>query len=251
MDKNLAWELLNEISFVRVAGTKEELRAANILKREAEKLGAETVIEDFEIEGASISEAVLEVLEPEYCSYPVIGIGKTKSTKKEGVIGGFKYIENAKDANLTDIKGRIVLVQGRTMPDLMKKLEEKGALGYVAIGGDFYEEDSIKHELRPTNAFGKDVNIPGLKIHIDDAEKLVRSKPEKVRLVLRTRKTKGTSHNVVATIEGTDLKDEVIAFSAHYDSVPYSKGSWDKGTGSVTVMELLRHFSQNRPRRTM
>ena len=251
MDKNLAWELLNEISFVRVAGTKEELRAANILKREAEKLGAETVIEDFEIEGASISEAVLEVLEPEYCSYPVIGIGKTKSTKKEGVIGGFKYIENAKDANLTDIKGRIVLVQGRTMPDLMKKLEEKGALGYVAIGGDFYEEDSIKHELRPTNAFGKDVNIPGLKIHIDDAEKLVRSKPEKVRLVLRTRKTKGTSHNVVATIEGTDLKDEVIAFSAHYDSVPYSKGSWDNGTGSVTVMELLRYFSQNRPRRTM
>ena len=109
MDKNLAWDLLNEISFVRVAGTKEELRAANILKREAEKLGAETVIEDFEIEGASISEAVLEVLEPEYCSYPVIGIGKTKSTKKEGVIGGFKYIENAKDANLTDIKGRIVL----------------------------------------------------------------------------------------------------------------------------------------------
>ena len=74
MDKNLAWDLLNEISFVRVAGTKEELRAANILKREAEKLGAETVIEDFEIEGASISEAVLEVLEPEYCSYPVIGI---------------------------------------------------------------------------------------------------------------------------------------------------------------------------------
>ena len=251
MNKNLAWKLLKEISFVRVAGTKQELKAANIFKREAEALGIPTVIEDFEIEGAAISEAVLEVLEPKRASFPVIGIGRTAPTKKEGIVAGFKYIENAKDANLTDINGKVVLVQGRTMPDLMKKLEEKGAVGYIAIGGDFYEEESIKHELRPTNAFGKDVSLPGLKIHIDDAEKLVRMKPEKVRIVLRTRKTKGTSHNVIATIEGTDLKNEIIAFSAHYDSVPYSKGSWDNGTGSVTIMELLRYFSQNRPRRTM
>jgi len=251
MDKNRAWKLLEDISFVRVAGTKEELKAANILKKTAEKAGVPAVIEDFEIEGASISEATLEVLEPEYCSYPVIGIGKTPSTKKGGAVGGFKYLENVKDANLTDIKDKIVLVQGRVMPDMMKKIAEKGALGYIMIAGDFYEEDSIKHELRPTNAFGKENPLPGIKIHIDDAEKLVRSNPTKVKMVLKTRNTKGTSHNVVATIEGTDLKDEIIAFSAHYDSVPYSKGSWDNGTGSVTIMELMHYFNKHRPRRTM
>ncbi|MBE6116906.1 MAG: Zn-dependent exopeptidase M28, partial [Erysipelotrichaceae bacterium] len=251
MDKNRAWKLLEDISFVRVAGTKEELKAANILKKTAEKAGVPAVIEDFEIEGASISEATLEVLEPEYCSYPVIGIGKTPSTKKGGALGGFKYLENVKDANLTDIKDKIVLVQGRVMPDMMKKIAEKGALGYIMIAGDFYEEDSIKHELRPTNAFGKENPLPGIKIHIDDAEKLVRSNPTKVKMVLKTRNTKGTSHNVVATIEGTDLKDEIIAFSAHYDSVPYSKGSWDNGTGSVTIMELMHYFNKHRPRRTM
>ena len=83
---------MEDISFVRVAGTKEELKAANILKKTAEKAGVPAVIEDFEIEGASISEATLEVLEPEYCSYPVIGIGKTPSTKKGGAVGGFKYL---------------------------------------------------------------------------------------------------------------------------------------------------------------
>ncbi|MBQ9036785.1 MAG: Zn-dependent exopeptidase M28 [Erysipelotrichaceae bacterium] len=251
MDKNRAWKLLEDISFVRVAGTKEELKAANILKKEAEKAGVEAVIEDFEIEGAKISEATLEVLEPEYCSYPVIGIGKTPSTPKDGLTGGFKYIENVKEANLIDIKDKIVLLQGRVMPDMMKKIVEKGALGYIMIAGDFYEEDSIKHELRPTNAFGKDNKLPGIKIHIDDAEKLVRSKPTKVKMVLKARNTKGTSHNVVATIPGTDLKNEVLAFSAHYDSVPYSKGSWDNGTGSVTIMELMHYFKEHQPRRTM
>ncbi|MBR0474324.1 MAG: Zn-dependent exopeptidase M28 [Erysipelotrichaceae bacterium] len=251
MDKKRAWKLLEDISFVRVAGTKEELKAANILKKEAEKAGVEAIIEDFEIEGAKISEATLEVLEPEYCSYPVIGIGKTPSTPKDGLTGGFKYIENVKEANLIDIKDKIVLLQGRVMPDMMKKIVEKGALGYIMIAGDFYEEDSIKHELRPTNAFGKDNKLPGVKIHIDDAEKLVRSKPTKVKMVLKARNTKGTSHNVVATIPGTDLKNEVLAFSAHYDSVPYSKGSWDNGTGSVTIMELMHYFKEHQPRRTM
>ena len=188
MDKNRAWKLLEDISFVRVAGTKEELKAANILKKEAEKAGVEAVIEDFEIEGAKISEATLEVLEPEYCSYPVIGIGKTPSTPKDGLTGGFKYIENVKEANLIDIKDKIVLLQGRVMPDMMKKIVEKGALGYIMIAGDFYEEDSIQHELRPTNAFGKDNKLPGIKIHIDDAEKLVRSKPTKVKMVLKSRR---------------------------------------------------------------
>ena len=251
MDKNRAWKLLEDISYVRIAGTPEELKAAEFLKETAEKAGVPAVIEDFEIDCAEITKATLEVLEPEYACYPVIGVGNTPSTPEEGLTAGFKYIENMKDANLIDVKGKIVLLQGRTMPDVMKKLADKGALGYIVIAGDFYEEDSIKHELRPTNAFGKDNKLPGIKIHIDDAEKLVRSKPTKVKMVLKAESTKGTSHNVIATIEGTDLKDEVLIFSAHYDSVPYSKGSWDNGTGSVTVMELMHYFNEHKPRRTV
>ena len=131
MDKNRAWNLLEEISFVRIAGTKEELKAANILKDIAEKAGVPAVIEDFEIEGATISEATLEVLEPEYCSFPVIGIGRTVATKKDGLIAGFKYIEDGMDANLTDVKDCIVLTQGRVAPPLIQKLVEKGAVGYI------------------------------------------------------------------------------------------------------------------------
>ena len=251
MDKNRAWQLLKDISFVRVAGSDEELRAANILKAVCEEAGVPAVIEDFEIDVVKIETATLEVLEPEYHAYPVIGIGKTASTPDEGVVGGFKYIEDGEDANLSDVEGKIVLLQGRGAPGLFEKLQKKGALGYLNIAGNLYEDESIKNELRPSDAFGKDHPIPGLKIHISEAEKLVLSRPEKLRLVLKAEKTKAVSHNVVATIEGTDLKDEIIAFSAHYDSVPYSQGSWDNGTGSVTVAELLHYFREKGSRRTL
>lgn len=251
MDKNRAWQLLNDISFVRVAGSPEELKAAEMFKAVCDEAGVPAVIEDFEVDVVNIKTATLEVLEPEYHAYPVIGIGKTANTPAEGVVGGFKYIEDGNDTNLTDVAGKIVLVQGRGTPDLYEKLSKKGAVGYVALAGNMYEDESIKNELRPSNAFGKDHPIPGVKIHITEAEKLVRSNPTKVKIVLDAESTKATSHNVVATIEGTDLKDEVIAFSAHYDSVPYSKGSWDNGTGSVTIMELMHHFKEVGTRRTM
>ena len=46
--KNRAWEKLEQLSFVRVAGTPEELKAAELLKAECEKIEVEAVIEDFE-----------------------------------------------------------------------------------------------------------------------------------------------------------------------------------------------------------
>ena len=251
MCKNRAWKLLEDMSFVRVAGSEEDIKCAQLLKDTVEAAGIPAVIEDFEVDVVNVNTATLEVLEPEYHAYPVIGIGKTPNTPEEGIVGGFKYIEDATDANLTDVEGKIVLMQGRAKPDLFEKLQKKGALGYISLGGNMYEEESIKNELRPQNAFGKNNPLPGVKIHISEAEKLVLSKPTKVKMVLNSEATKATSHNVVATIEGTDLKDEVIVFSAHCDSVPYSKGSWDNATGSVTIMELMHYFKEHGTRRTM
>lgn len=251
MDKMRAWQLLKDMSFVRVAGSPEDLKTAQLLKTVCDDAGVPTVIEEFEIDVVDINTATLEVLEPEYQTFPVIGIGKSQNTPDEGVVGGFKYIEDATDTNLTDVEGKIVLLQGPAAPELMEKLHKKGALGYISLAGNFYEDESIQNELRPVNARGKGHPLPGLRIHISEAEKLVRAKPTKVRMVMQAETSKAISHNVVATIEGTDLKDEIIAFSAHCDSVPYSQGSWDNATGSVTIMELMHHFKEVGTRRTL
>lgn len=250
--KHRAWEKLNELSFVRVAGTNEELKAAQFLKEECEKAGIEAIIEDFEIEMPEITKVSFTALEPEYKEYPVIGIGKSGCTGEEGIEGEFIYIENATDVNLNNIKGKICMLHGRLMPQLTDKLVKGGAVGTISITGNFLDEPSLVDELRPRNTFGKGGQLPGLVMHITDAEKLVRSRPSKIKMILcQDIEKKGTSHNVVATIEGTDLKDEILTLTAHYDSVPYSKGAWDNATGSITILEMLHYFTEYKPRRTI
>ena len=137
----------------------------------------------------------------------------------------------------------------------MEKIRKAGAVGYIVTHGSLFDSEEMVSELRTRNARkkpGEDYNLPGVVIHILDAQKLLRMNPEEVNIVLKQDgDKKGTSHNVIATIEGTEKKDEVVTFSAHFDSVIYSSGAWDNGTGSVTIMELMHYFLENKPKRTL
>ena len=84
-----------------------------------------------------------------------------------------------------------------------------------------------------------------------DAQKLLVSRPKEVKMNLQQDEFKLTSHNVVATIPGTTKKHEIVCFTAHYDSVPFSTGAYDNGTGSATILEALAYFSKVRPTRTL
>ena len=44
---------------------------------------------------------------------------------------------------------------------------------------------------------------------------------------------------------------QVIAMTAHYDSVRFSSGAYDNASGSVGIMELFYHFLENTPKRTI
>lgn len=57
------------------------------------------------------------------------------------------------------------------------------------------------------------------------------------------------SENVLAYIEGTDRKDEVVVLTAHYDHVGVENGvvyngADDDGTGTVAIMEIAEAFAQ-------
>ncbi|MGB4959616.1 MAG: M28 family peptidase [Saprospiraceae bacterium] len=67
----------------------------------------------------------------------------------------------------------------------------------------------------------------------------------------------GKEHNVLAEIPGSDLKDEVVMFGAHFDSWHTGTGATDNGAGSAVMMEaariLLEYIKQTgvQPRRTL
>ena len=70
-----------------------------------------------------------------------------------------------------------------------------------------------------------------------------------------------STENVLAYVEGTDKKDEVLVISAHYDHLGIKNnqvynGADDDGSGTVALMEIAQAFSQaaaagHRPRRSI
>ena len=246
-------ELLEKIGFTRIAGSPEEEKAAQILKEECDKLGVPAIIQPFEIEQGIVEEATLEILEPFQQEIPVTGYQCAQNTPEGGLEAPFLYVENADDVSLSDARGKIVLVNGYMRVPLFRKLMKAGVAGIVTMEGQLRdkreETDLSTRKLRRTlRAFG---NVPMVHTRVLDAIDMVRKGACKARLVLKGRTEEWTSHNVIATVLGTEKPEEIVSFGAHYDSVDFSKGVYDNGAGSVINMEVLRYFKENPPKRTL
>ena len=247
------FELLKKIGFVRVGGTAEELKAAEMLKEEIEGMGLKADIEPFEIEDYIQEKAELEVLEPYNKKYTVRAYRFSENTPEEGIEAPFYYAENMTDVDIANAKGKIILVNGIVRLDLFRKILKSGAVGFISMTGTMLDteenSDLLQRSTRDTmRAFG---NLPAASIRIKDAFEMVKEEASLVKLTIKGENITRTSHNVVTTVKGTDKADEIVSFGAHYDSVEFSTGVYDNGAGSVIIMDILRHFVANPPRRTL
>ncbi len=248
------FELIEKLAYERVSGSAEEKRAAETLYQEAMQTGAACEIEAFEVEDGNVLKAELEVLEPYQKKYTVTGYIRSDSTAPEGLTADFAYVENALPVNLTDVRGKVVLINGRLVKKVYEKLMKAGVAGVVTASGSLLDRDEDSDlgicKLRPmlTEAHGFTVAV---NLRIRDAVDMIKNHASKVRIVVDSERVTRTSHNVYATVKGTDKPEEIIALGAHYDSVFFSTGVYDNAAGSAVLMELLRHYSAHPPRRTM
>lgn len=247
------YELLKKIGFIRLAGSEEEFSAAKILAQEAESAGVFAAIEAFDITDAIVEKAELEVLEPYRKKYEVTAYKCSQNTSDEGLTADFIYVDNALEADLANAKGKIVLVNGFMRLPVFRRLLKAEVAGFVTMSGTLLdkeeETDLFTRKIRQTlESFG---NMPAVNLRISDAFELVTKQASRVKMTVKNEKVTLTSHNVIATIEGKKYPNEIISFGAHYDSVPFSTGVYDNGAGSVINMELLRHFKENPPDRTI
>ena len=248
-----AMALLEKIGFTRVAGSPEELKAAEILKAECEAIGVAAELQSFEIEDAEIETATLEITEPYKAEYPVTGDKCATNTYQGGLEAGFLYVEDGNEVDLAKAEGKIVLINGFLRVPVYRRLIKAGVAGIVTMEGQLRDDregtDLSTRKLRRTlRAFG---SVPMVHTRTLDAIDMVRRGACKARLVLKNEAVERTSHNVIATITGTEKPEEIISFGAHYDSVDFSKGVYDNGAGSVINMELLRYFKEDPPKRTV
>ena len=247
------FELLEKMSFVRMGGTAEEMKAAEILMDEIRAIGLEPVLEDFEVEDADLVKGELEVLEPFNKKYTVTAYKLSESTPEEGLVAPFYYAENLTAVDLEYAKGKIVLVNGYLNLDMFKKLLKAGAVGFITMSGTIIEteenSDLFTRTLRGTlRKFG---NMPGANIRVTDAFDIVKNGATKVKLTAVNTPVTRTSHNITVTIKGTERPEEVVSFGGHFDSVEFSTGAHDNAAGSVINMEIARYFAENPPKRTV
>ena len=247
------FDFLKKLYFVRTAGSKEENKAYRMIVKECEKLGVATEVEDFKIDGYKMASASLKFASPKI-EVECVGVGMSGSTPKEGITGDFVYIDSLFAARMLDIENKICLVHAKFVDyRLYKVFTEKKVSGIIVCTGDVYDKDEdidldlyMLRERHYSN--GK---IPAVCIKMTDAERILNKNPKTVTLVVEQEEKHTKSHNVIATIEGSKYKDEIVVFTAHYDSVAYSKGAYDNGTGTCAILQLMAYFKQHQPKRTL
>ena len=246
-----SFDFLPKISFERLGGTKEELKAANMIITECHKYGVEAHLEEFMVDGYTIKAVDLEV---DGVNYEVTGVGMSGSTPADGVCGKLLVIENDDQLKAYEsLSNYVVMVYGRIGVKTYKTLCEKNALGFICTSGSVYDdrENSDLDKMTVRERHYTNGKVPGVCIRMMDAHKMLLNNPETVHMVLLQDEYKNASHNVVATIEGSTKKEEVVCFTAHYDSVAFSTGAYDNGTGSTTILESLCYFNEHKPSRTL
>lgn len=242
------YQLLDEISFTRTSGTKEELKCANMIKEEIKAIGGVAEIVPFEVTQTKFSKVGLKTTNKEY---EVTGYKQAKVTEEEGLTAQFYYMQSNDKIDKYYAKDKIVLVNGYLRKPMYEALTNAQAVGFISFAGDVYDEnaDIDIRELRST--FFEDGILPGVHMRTIDAMNLVKENPKEITLTLRKEELMVNSHNVIAEIKGTKYPDEVIVYTAHYDSVLFSKGAYDNGAGSVILVKLFEYFYNNKPTRTV
>ena len=234
-------QILKDTDYIHTGGSPEELRVAEYLRAQAEALGARAHIEAFPVAMADVHEASLTA---DGRDVPCEGYRCCDSGEIEAPL---VYLPNTDPTSLLAAKGKIVLLDSGLRHFLYQDLLDRGALGFITYDGNvnFRDNDIDARELRGYVALGRKALC--VNINAKEALRLVRDGVKTVRISVRQTEYEGESRNVVAELPGRT--DEWIVLTAHYDTVPLSRGSYDNMSGCVGLLEILEALKGGAPHR--
>lgn len=250
-------DFVRELSFVRVAGSAEEKKAAELVMGEVNRIAADAGREDirgeymtFRIPDAKVAECSIQASGREVFCVPFLCSGSIDAEC------GLVYLEDASEIDFSkagNLEGKAVLLNRMTDEAVYKRLIEHKAAAFLVMQGKYYqsEKEVSLYPRRLREHFSRNGLIPGFAISAADALRLVQEEVQKVYLKLEQEDAEAESQNILAVIEGTDLKEESIVLTAHYDSVPVGTGSWDNATGTAALLGIFSYFAKNPARRTL
>ena len=228
----------------------------------------------------------------------ILYYGAEKNTEEISTEVVFAGSGSAKDFENIDVKGKAVLIinvdrKGRV--EANKVAKEKGATfmfivritsdgdfkAYIDKYSNYFNKSKMSLEDVETKSDEKlgfiyvspslageifDQSFDKLTKSIDNfnagkSNSLKKIKSKEVSYKLDYEKTKIKSENVLGYLEGTDLKDELVIITSHYDHEGIKNGEIyngadDDGSGTVAVMDIAEAFALakadgNGPRRSI
>ncbi len=237
-------ELLKTLSFTRTGGSPEELKCAEMIKEKCREYGVDAEIRPFKVDMADVKRAELYI---DGKAIPCRGYLMCGSGEVEAPL---MYLPNTDPGSLSECKGKIVMLDGYLGYWTYHDILDNGALGFITYDGDanYSDRDIDRRELRSYVSQGQ--KILGVNINAKDAIDIIKSGEHTAKIIIEQTEGEGESRNVIAEIPGES--DEVIVFTAHYDSTFLSSGAYDNLSGSIGILAALEHFaSKGRPHYTL
>ncbi|MGH7503745.1 MAG: M20/M25/M40 family metallo-hydrolase [Longimicrobiales bacterium] len=140
---------------------------------------------------------------------------------------------------------------GLSTGDLRLRLEEAGAAGVLHSR---WSQDYGVNKIFGTNTR----RIPSIDLSCEDYGLVVRlarnNQGPRIRVTAESEfLPDAPTFNTIAEIKGSELPNEYVMLSAHFDSWDGSSGATDNGTGTITMMEAMRilKLAYPNPRRTI
>ena len=212
-------------------------------------------------------EESLTLVSPRKASLPMLGLGLSIATPKQGITAPVMVVSSFADltARAAEAKGKIVLFDvpfteyGQTV-----RYRGAGAVAAARVGAVAALVRSVTPmSLRTphTGAMRYDSTvkkIPAAAVTVEDAMMLSRmiARGQKVVVTLKMSARMlpdAPSRNAIGELRGSELPDEVVIVSGHLDSWDVGQGAMDDGGGVVAAWEAVRLMKQLglRPRRTV
>lgn len=240
MDANKIMKIFEDTSFVHTSCTEEEHKVAEYLQAQCGEIGLEAHLEPFSVTHGKIEAASL------ICDGEEIPCKGYQCSGSGEVEGELYYLANNDPWSLEQCRGKIVMVDGYLGYWTYQDIVEHGAIGFITYDGsvNYANDDIDQRQLRPTTHKGN--RILGVNVNAKTATALVKKQPKSVKISIQQEEYEGTSYNVVADIPGE--REEVIIFTAHYDTTSLSVGSYDNMSGCIGILAMAEHFLKNKPK---
>lgn len=273
----------------RETGTEGQKKASRFLEEFYQKLGLQGPVEGtyrqkFNMYQSDWSEVYVKVKGKKLMNgESLIFFGQANMDKEMKL--STVFVGNGENIDGMDLNGKGVITTASSRDNLQKLTQSGAKAVFIASTDDEQFKQTLPRQARRAMMgrlrFDKELTgDESIVFYITkaDAANMLNSTPEKldaaasnpssikarnVGVMVKEKLNTIETENMLAFLEGTDLKDEILVISSHYDHIGQNEdgsvinnGADDDGSGTTGVMEIAEAFAQaakegNRPRRSI